>query len=499
MSLARPAPAADPPTARVVRELLRRAAYPREGIQTALGVSGDVLARPQDRPVYLRRLRRDGALETLLRLFLLDQPVDAGVVERALAPTPLASLDALNLIAESGGQVRGTVRIVPHGDIVLAADLPERDDVHADHVAGLHRPSITLADLTIRRPVARALDVGTGFGIQAILASRHAEHVVATDVNERALAFAELNAVMNGVRNIELRLGSFFEPVAGETFGLVVCNPPYVISPETAYLFRDSGLGRDRVSEQLVGELPSFLDEGGFATIMSSWVLDGDEPAARPRDWLAGNGCDAWILHTAVEDPLAAAAAWNRDLANDEAGYAAAIDRWLAYFRDEGIAAVAYGAIVLRRRSDGPNWIQSRELPHEAREAPEDHLLRLFTGPDLSARLHDEASLAQARFTLADGAVITTRLELGPDGWTETAQLALERGIPFTAGLDRFTVDFLAGLDGRRTLGDVLDAVAAAHDVAPERVRASGHAIARTMLENGFATAVPPDGTAAGR
>ena len=76
--------------------------------------------------------------------------------------------------------------------------------------------------------------------------------------------------------------GSFFEPVAGETFELVVCNPPYVISPESEYVFRDSGLGRDRVSERLVGELPGYLDEGGFGTIMVSWIQAGDDPAGRP-------------------------------------------------------------------------------------------------------------------------------------------------------------------------------------------------------------------------
>ena len=78
----------------------------------------------------------------------------------------------------------------------------------------------------------RALDVGTGNGIQAVLASRHAGAVVATDVSERALAFAEFNCDLNDADNVELRLGSFLEPAAGERFGLVVSNPPFAISPD---------------------------------------------------------------------------------------------------------------------------------------------------------------------------------------------------------------------------------------------------------------------------
>ena len=217
-------PLADRRHATVVRDLLRRSLH-TEGIQDVLGVSGDVLARPLDRAVHLRRLQGTGALETLIRLFLLDEPVATSVAGDALGGPDLDALEALGMVAQVGDEARGAVRLVPHGEIVIASDLPDRDGVHPDHVAGLHRPSMTLADLTARRRVRTALDVGTGCGIQALLAAHHAERVVATDINGRALAFAELNAALNGIDNIEFRQGSFFEPVAGETFELVVLQP----------------------------------------------------------------------------------------------------------------------------------------------------------------------------------------------------------------------------------------------------------------------------------
>ena len=550
MTLEAAAPNADARHATELRGLLRRANYTRDGIQALLGVAGDVLARPRERPVYLRRLTGSGALETLIRLFLLDEPVDSAEVERALAPTRLEALEALGVLGalgsiereepRSGGGpahgspgsgsrtrpvdtaasgidpgsatragstrfLRGLVRIVPHGDLYVASDLPEYESVHGDFVAGLHRPSITLADLTVRRPVRAALDVGTGCGIQALLAARHAERVVATDINERALAFARLNAALNGIANIEFRLGSFFEPAAGETFGLVVSNPPYVISPELEYLFRDSGLGRDRVSESLVRELPGFLEEGGFATITVSWIQDRPDPAARPRQWLEGNGCDAWILHTGLEDPLTTAANWNRDAALDEAGYAAAIDRWTTYFRNEGIEGLAYGAIVLRRRTAAAatatapqtgNWVRSRELPNHSRVRPEAHMLRLFSGPDLSASLPDDDAFAKERLALVEGARIDTHLLMELDGWAEAAELELTVGLPFSAELDAFTALFLAQLDGRATLGEVLDEFARANDAPPDRVRASGVHIARELLEAGMAAPAAAPATA---
>jgi methylase of polypeptide subunit release factors len=102
--------------------------------------------------------------------------------------------------------------------------------------------------------------------VQALLAAPHCERVVATDLNERALAFAECNATLNGVTNIEFRAGSFFEPVHGECFDLVLSNPPYVISPETELIFRDSGKPGDTVSAELVAELPGHLVAQGYAT-----------------------------------------------------------------------------------------------------------------------------------------------------------------------------------------------------------------------------------------
>jgi len=486
-----PPPTADSRPAAELRDLLRRAGYGVAGIQEAILARGDILTSAAERPVHLRRLHGDGALQTLIRLFLLDEPVESAVVERSIAPTRLGSLTTLGVVAESGGLVTGLVRIVPHGDVVLVSDLPT---VSADHVAGLHRPSVTLSDLTIRRPVRAALDMGTGNGIQAILAARHAERVVATDVNERALAFAALNVALNGVTNIELRLGSFFEPVEGEAFGLVVCNPPYVISPEHEFIFRDSGLGRDRVSERLVGELPGYLEEGGFGTILVSWIQDGPDLAARPRHWIDGTGCDAWILHTGTEDALTAAGSWNRELADDQASYAQAIDRWTSYFAAEGIEAVAYGAVVMRRRTPGPNWIHSRELPDGARVRPQDHLLRLFTGPDLLMQLPTDGALAGLRPALAEGSRITTHHVLGVGGWAETAQLTLDVGIPFAAQVDRLTAEFLVELDGTRTLGDVLDAFADVHEAPHEAARAAGLPVTRRLLELGLVIGAPAEG-----
>jgi Methyltransferase small domain len=402
-----------------------------------------------------------------------------------LAPLGSEGLERLGLVVQRDGSLVAAVRLIPHDEVVIASDLGE-SGAGAEHVPGVQRPSNTLANLTVRRPVARALDVGTGNGIQALLASRHASRVVATDVNERALAFARFNLALNGANDVELRRGSLLEPVAGERFDLVVANPPYVISPESSLIFRDSGLGRDRVSEELVRGLPALLEDRGFATVMISWIQEGDDPVARPSEWLRGSGCDAWILHTGTDDPLSAATGWNRQARSPEERLAK-IDRWVEYFREEGIEAISYAALVLRKRA-GDNWVRSTELPRGRFGPASDALERMFSAQDALETAPGDEALLTRRFRIADDVTLAQELGRDEDGWAlRTAELRLEGGLGFVAGLDPNATRVVGALDGDRPLRAVLEDAADALGVDRKEFLPAGAALVRRMVELGFA------------
>ncbi len=79
-------------------------------------------------------------------------------------------------------------------------------------------------------------DLGTGCGAIALaLASeRPGWRVLATEVSEPALAIARANAAMLGLERLELRAGSWYEPLGRERFDLIVSNPPYVAAGDPA-------------------------------------------------------------------------------------------------------------------------------------------------------------------------------------------------------------------------------------------------------------------------
>jgi len=446
---------AEPPSARdgealdLLRAALEAASFTVEEIEERLGTS-ELSLRPVDTAVHVRRLQ-DDVFGTLAKLFLLGVPVARDEAAAALAPLEPGRLAEIGLLELDGTRVSATARLAPHGDYYVASDGTARPDTPFDFVPGIQSPSVTLAKLAVRNRVPRALDLGTGCGIQALLAAKHAEHVVATDVNPRALAFAAFNARLNAIDNVELRLGHAFQPVAGERFDLVVANPPYVISPDVSYAYRDSDLPADELCRRIVSEAPAFLADGGFAHVLVSWAHEpGQDWAAPLREWVRGRGCDAWLLHYRTDDPLTHAASWLRPLADtDQAAYEEGLDRWIGHFREAGIEAIAYGAVVLRRRPSRSTWIREDPLPLERLEPAGDHTLRVFAANDLLGEV-DDAELLERRLALTPQHALEQRLEASEGGFVVRVQtLELTDGLRFTVGIDRHTASLLPYLDGR--------------------------------------------------
>lgn len=439
-----------------------------------------------DLPLYLRRLAAPEPLNILMRLFAFYVPVSEEHARIAFAPMTLDEVSALGLVERRPGGVRGLVSLMIMGSIVVACDRLEepKAEPRPDFVLGLNPPAVTLANLTVRRPVRKALDLGCGGGIQGLLAAAHAEQVVAVDLNPRALVFTRFNSRLNGLSEPDCREGSFFAPVAGERFDLIACNPPYAISPDSRYLFRDGGGEGDAVCEEIVRGAAAHLEEDGYATVLCNWALrEGEDVSAPPRRWVDGSGCDAWILMTDVEDPLTYAAGWSR-VTRD---YDSALDRWVAYDRERGIARIGMGAVVLRRRARGPNWIRADVMPGPPRGPCGGQIQGVFAAQDRLGDLATDRALLGEVFRVAEDHDVLQVLERRDGGYAMTsAVVRLTGGFGFRGAVDTHTLELLRRCDGRRQLGDIVLEMTAGSGVAPDVLEAGVMAAVRRLVALGF-------------
>ena len=325
----------------------------------------------------LARLRstlgRSTATATLAELFVLGLPVAPALLAEALPSLGIQGAAELRLISsvdERDESVRPVADLRPYsfidqlgvGSWWIMSDLGELSLGHAvgeDHVLGVGGASLTLSGLMIQRPVDSALDLGTGCGIQAMHAARHARRVVATDISARALDIASLNAELNGFENIEFRLGSLFEPVADETFDQIVSNPPFVITPRAegvpSYEYRDGGMVGDALVQHVVRHAGEHLAPGGIAQFLGNWEYTHAEAGLdRVQGWLdetTDPTVDAWVIERDVQHIDEYAETWIRDGGTTPASpqFDRLYGAWLNDFEHRGVEQVGFGYVVLRR------------------------------------------------------------------------------------------------------------------------------------------------------
>ena len=466
-----PDPAALLADAPRVREALAAAGWSAAALDDLIGVTARThLDRDELAPV-LRRTTDGSALSTLARLFVAGVPVPASAAAQAGVPASWLRPDGTAAVRLQPVVHGGVEVTVPH-DPGRAAD-----GMHPDQVLGVGAASLTLAAATPRHNVGRTLDLGSGCGIQALLAEDHSGAVVATDRAPRAVAFTSLAAALNGVA-IDAREGSLLEPVAGELFDLVVSNPPFVISPAGRYTYRDGGLPGDDICRRLVQELPSVLAPGGHAVLLANWLhVRGEDGDDRVRSWVP-LGCDAWIVQRELAAPEDYVTAWLRDTDEGER-FDALYDEWVSAFAAQDVEAIAFGVLALRPGS-GSVVLDVVDQPVAATWGEEvvDHFVRrdaLAAGVlDRAWRLRPDVRLHQVAVREADGWYVESQL------------LQQSAGLRWTGGTDEHGAALLAGCDGTVPLRTLFSLLAVGAGISEEDAISQGLPVVARLVEQGF-------------
>jgi methylase of polypeptide subunit release factors len=405
-------------------------------------------------------------LERLVSALFVGEPVEPGLLPDSWLGPDGRALVRLQPLRHDGVDVT-----VPHD--------PGRVGPDPDLVPAAGAASLTLAAATPRDVVGRALDLGCGQGLQALLAEDHAEQVVATDRNPRAVLMTRLAAALRGVE-VDAREGDLLEPVRGELFDLVVSNPPFVVSPGRRYTYRDAGLEGDELSRRVVQEVPTVLAPGGHAVMLVNWLhLDGEDGDARIRSWFDGTGCDGWVVQRELAAPEEYVTAWLRD--TDEEPFDALFQEWMAAL--SGVEAVAFGVVAVHRRTDGlvPQVVLERV----------DQPVAAAWGEEVTAhfarRALLEGDLLEARLRLREDVRLHEVSSRSEDGWTSQVQrLQQEAGLRWSGGIDAYGASLLAACDGSTRLGDLVVLLAAAADEPVGELTEQVLPVIRRLVERGF-------------
>ncbi len=431
-----------------LKRVLARRGYFDTGLEPAIGPWNPQL--PDDSAPATRR-------NTLVRLFWLGQEVAIPLVRDAVQPLDSAELARGGILELRSAAAISLVQLQPYRDLLLVVDRPT--DHESENVVMLaSRSSLELAHHTVRRRSRNALDLGTGCGLLAMLAATHSEQVYALDLNPKAIEVAEFNCRVNGIGNVACMQGNLFEPVRNRRFDLIVSNPPFVVSPASRLVYRDSGVDGDEFCLKLAEDGARMLTDGGILHMALQWVH------VTGRDWrdtfaerLGKLGCDTWCMCLATHDPEEHIAEW---VTAYDAGSVRA--EWRRYLKRRRINAVSTGLLTLRRRSARRNFISFDDAPDDRNEPYGDAVATLF---DIRQYLHEISDSALLREKLVAGPEVVRRQEsrFRRGTWETTSrELVCGSGLKYRfCGLDPLLERVVSACDGKHTLQQVFQALAA--------------------------------------
>ncbi|WP_072687693.1 DUF7782 domain-containing protein [Rhodococcus marinonascens] len=482
-----------------LREAFIRNHYDTDTLLDALGPEVHA-ALSRNEPVPVRRAStRCGELGTLIRLFLLTDDCPADEVAAALAPLSVEDAVAAGLLDADGDIVRAALDLRPMdiggGNRWVVSDLDgsfRPRETSVDHVIGVGHASLSLLLATPTAPVGTLLDVGTGCGIQALHGASYAAAVTATDINVRAVDLAAVSAALNE-EEVELLVGSWFDPIQGRTFDQIVANPPFVVSrPRVGHTYRDSGLDLDGSSKLMISRVADHLAPGGIAALLASWIhVAGEDWRSRVASWLPAHGIDAWVVQRDRADPELYVGTWMRDgdLDIHDPASAAIAGDWLDHLASANVEGVGFGFVYLRR-TDAPTDLMAEDLTHGFSDPLGAEALAYFDRVQW-LREHD---VLTARFRVEESTALERVFLPGDNGWNQVvARLHRGSGPAWQHEVDDLLASLVAGMgSGSLGLGELIELLAAAHDVDAEALAQTAVPLVHSLVRHGLVLPAEP-------
>ncbi len=369
---------------------LQRAGYEATTVSTLLGIKSLQFLEPTHFHYYDKFRLPHNDLGDLVRLFLLHVEMDEQRLRALLGGAIFDHLDRLGILVPRGSRWICRVQLFSVDGLYLATDhrfmIDEKDQLQESPVMYIGLDSQGLVHTAPRYPSTKALDLCTGSGVQALVASRYACEVIGVDLNPRAIRFARFNAQLNGIRNVRFVGGDLYGAVPGESFDIILANPPFVPSPEERLAFRDGGAQGENILSRIVQGAADHLRPAGRLHIVTD-LVNIDSYQEKLEAWWRGGAAHMLVLQTADRDDMQFAVPHSHaPFGQSYQEYNEEVERWVSNFHSAGIKAVNFGYVLIHRVADGKPSSYYRRTIHNPNEPIHEQVNRYFEQRRLLAR-----------------------------------------------------------------------------------------------------------------
>jgi methylase of polypeptide subunit release factors len=217
-------------------------------------------------------------LRHAISFLVLNKPLKLSIAEKLFSEDFIAMLQRYDLayLEDNGDALcMNGLRLIHHFGALIFCQQP---DIFSYCYYGTD--SLALGRLLLPAR-GRVLDLCAGVGTQGILCALTADQVVLVEREPKTATIFAMNAVLNDVEDkVELRLGDLLEPVQGERFDRVCCNPPLLPVPDGLPFPIVGNGGPDAliITKQIIAHLPTVLNTNGRCHIIGTLLGDENAP-----------------------------------------------------------------------------------------------------------------------------------------------------------------------------------------------------------------------------
>jgi len=217
--------------------------------------------------------------QSLRDVFGWSRPFESGL----LSADEQRQLQQAGVLEESNGHLKSRVRWSSLDDLLFVHSAFPTDAADAVFFGPDTYRFAQLIHAHLQHdfaPIRRAVDIGCGAGVGAIVIARarREAQVLAVDINPAALRLTAINAALAEVTNVSTEASDVLQGVDGH-FDLIVANPPYMADPtERAYRHGGGAFGA-QLSLRIVEQALNRLAPGGSLVLYTGVaMIDGHDP-----------------------------------------------------------------------------------------------------------------------------------------------------------------------------------------------------------------------------